>query len=1416
MIFLDFEQRRLAKIQQFLHHAQLNVEDIKVIELQDIKKTDYQINSRFNDRQREAVQYDKDSNVVVIAGAGSGKTSIFVERLNYLIHNDIDENNILALTFTEKAANEFKSRSGLELEYFGTFHSVFYKLLQRTVYADFTILDEDSYEYYLRNTYNKYLFDTKEFIVKIGSAIDLDKFINKHLELIFECDNIDDFYELLNEKIVDKKHYTSENVVKKFFEYKQSDMKLSFSDIIIYTYFTVKEDTEFYLDKFSHIMVDEFQDSNKIVLEILAMMSKNNIFYVGDIYQSIYSFQGSSFKKTLEIIENSEIIQLDTNYRSSDNIVDFANKFVADRINEKSSVIKPVRSSGLVANKNIFVYENISDFTIPELIYKSKDELSEICILTRNNNHIKEIKQQLEKWNVPYNYKNYREFEYVLDGILLMLTTGYKLQDEYFDRFNFKNIADGDNITDYIRAIENIVNDVNLAGYFANRGENDLDDKLQRWEDKQLRVFASDVNLDVYLDTLKNRLEYFLVNKLYLEKVGVNVMTIHKAKGLEWNTVVLYNFEDGVFPRNIANEEEKRLYYVAITRAKENLIITSKHNVNSYTSKSLSYVDVKRITKQTKYELSFENSYVDNIDFIADCDDLKFSDFTLDEYKNAYKFNNREIIIEDTIRNYNAEKQSDVIKSINDVSIEDIELVLLDLEEFKQSNKLDNTELRELINSIDTDKKLFFNGDKIHSDYINNEFTDLVHHIINYKNWIEEELYDIRSEEREIKKFKKIVKNLVSKKYTNLVTDLAKKYIEKRADNIKNKHKNSKLNDYDDFVDNMIKSYHHKSNQQKEFFVSNVLGMYNNITNAPMIDLYDEKYDNMKRDVIADFEASMNGYSYRKEILKGNFLNQSKTIQAHKRWAKLKYLEHVHSDKRALFITFTLPSIWHNWKHKYKSLKEERKYGDGAILKENKNFVMQGNNLEEHFINSAKEVVNIWTYFYHILKIDIEHYRKAKNLDREFEVGFFRQSEAHKNLTAHGHFLIFVDEEVKSLVQFAYHKTITKFGLNKKFQDLQVIMKQEDINISEEEANKLFVELMSLQGMLDVETNLKKLKGIKNRIKKINKKLKNNFSSPATYIGKYMLKNAFRDEEDDKLNSQSLEFFNAWESMLGNKVKITGMSNYRHTTQKHIDIMYKWYQENAPEKLAAVKRTGKPLYWWLEKEEMNGNFTFEYERKIKENFKNSAFMKDVEFIYSMLKQDDLTSEVLQEKLDKLELDFDIKTLDFLLINRTETDIFLWELSANYVLENQKKENYINIYTDKKLVQVSVSEKLVYKYSKTSYTKAIESYQYKLNNPHLSFVPTEWGFKWHSHNGTWSLKDEVAYNLPKYDTLIYIEDMYSRGWITADEIAEATEWDIYTTMQEYNKKICNYSNYANNVDERERNSFKDDPLIFLAS
>lgn len=220
----DIEFKRIALLEIKLFKEGKSFQEInriikaqKVVEI--ISDKEYIISDKFNEKQLEAIQYNKKNNLIVSAGPGSGKTSVFVERIKYITKKlNVKSRNILGLTFTEKASNEFKERSDLELEYLGTFHSVFFKLLQEYGnYFNFKILNEEKNEYYLKNNMNLPEFEKKEFTTKIGTAIKLNKFINEHLELVLECNTINEYYELLNDKLTVKTNYTDTNIIKIFF-----------------------------------------------------------------------------------------------------------------------------------------------------------------------------------------------------------------------------------------------------------------------------------------------------------------------------------------------------------------------------------------------------------------------------------------------------------------------------------------------------------------------------------------------------------------------------------------------------------------------------------------------------------------------------------------------------------------------------------------------------------------------------------------------------------------------------------------------------------------------------------------------------------------------------------------------------------------------------------------------------------------------------------------------------------------------------------------------------------------------------------------------------------------------------------------------------------------------------------------------
>lgn len=1261
--------------------------------------------NNFNLKQLEAINTKK-QNVITIAGAGSGKTSVFVERIKTILKNT-KQDRILALTFTEKASEEFKERLDEDLKYFGTFHSVFYKILnlqQRNI--GFKIFNENGYKFYLENTYkNKY--NNKEFEYKIKSMNNLDKFINDNFSICLECKDIKEFYEKMNELLKNELGYTNEkvNIIEEFFKNKNIDKVLSFNDIILNMYFLVKE--PIYLKslggRFEYILIDEFQDTNIIVLEIINMLKNenNNIFMVGDPYQSIYSFQGAKFERVLKLIEEYEIIQLETNYRSSENIVDFANTFINKNLT-KIDNYKNINDSGLVENKSIKIVENISDYTIPKII-NDLDDLNNTCIIARNNNHIKEVKELLNKWKIPYKYKSDNEVEYIIYSILLKITSEYQIEsilnDKYFDRFNFKDndfINEKEDILKILKNIQEIFNKYEIIKYLDNRNQDNFASSMFNIQIKILKIWKSKKYINVFLESMKNKLNFWLEEEKYISKNGVDIMTIHKSKGLEWNNVILYNFEDNIFPKIAQSEEEKRLYYVAITRPKKELYITSKNEINIYTKSiqdNKTYIEKIVTSKEIKNQINIENGYNDVINFNAEERELKFFEVSEKEYKEDYDNKNVSYIIKGFIKETNEIIQDKEVRNINDYSIVDIEEILLDLEELKNEafNKDLDGDLAEMIEFMDTDRDNFFIAEEINYDYINNEFTPYIHNIINY---IENEfVFDI--DKKYIKKVKRICKYLISKKNTDITKDKSKKTLEisQRILDEKNLYKN--VDNYDDFTNLMFEDYYKKSDKERKFFIHNVLGMYDTVNQRKMIDLTDDKYFDFKKEIALDLKLdSNNNYYFKEEVLKGNHINIRKKNLAYKRWSKVKYIEYDNILNDCSFITFTLSSKWHRWKTKAESLKEDRQYGDGSILIDNPNFIMQGNDLREHFINSAKEMNKIWTSFYHLIKISIQNKHGKKH---KYAINFFKQLEAHKNISTHGHFLIFYAEEIKDIIKDCYEKTILKFELNKKFQDNQYIKKRKDTLQDREKINELFLEKIGIESKLKNKNyEVGEKKELKKRIKEIDKLLKNTVATPSSYVAKYIAKNAFGDT--NKMNSKSTQFFNAWESMLGNKVRTSGASNYHTATQLGIEKIYKWYQENFKEMLEIWKNhSPKPLYWHLEQELVDGNFFFEYNREVKENFKNSDYMKDINLIFDFYKTKNLTFDKILENIvdnDRLKhLISDETNFNELLENRFEKDEVLFELAKNFILNVMNNKTYTNIYTDKKLISVYVSKKL---------------------------------------------------------------------------------------------------------------------------
>ena len=1410
-----------------------------------------------NKKQIEAI--NSNGNVIVIAGAGAGKTKTFIDRFEKL-NKYTDINNMLILTFSEKASKTLKDKINRDyVPYVGTFHSVFYRLIKNyNTYITYNYIEEDigniyeenRYSYYLENSFDNKLLADKEFKLKINNIKKLDKFISENMEIALTSDTYRDYVVALNDIFINKFSYSdSNNIIEEFLFQKKQDKVLSFDDIIIETYFLIKEHTEI-RDRlkadFHYIMVDEFQDTNMIVLDIIEMISNDNTFYVGDTLQSIYSFQGADYNHINNMVENCDnLIQLDINYRSSENIVSMANDFINSSLN-KSEKIKAVRDNGQRKNNSIKVIENITDYTIPELIKNSKYDLEDICILSRNNNHLEEVENILEKHNIPFNIVDYGEIEHILNTILIMIKNGDKANDAYYDRFNIKewtntiNKSKKDHIEDYITIIENIWIDNNLANYFQNRNYKKIHSVVNSWIDRIAKSFNFDTEL--LLENIEARVELYLKNKTYLKKVGVNISTIHKAKGLEWEEVILYNQEDNIFPKDIKSQEEARLFYVAITRPRESLIITSKNDINIYTRRLLDndYIEHIKYKREAEIELNVDNKVIDIINFNGDNETVFYK---LDLEK-IIKYTDTKIITR-YINNTNRMIQNDKIKNINVFSIEDIEIMLLELKELKEDFEIDFIPLKEMFLKLDLDKKLFFEEDKIDYNYINNDFTNIIHTIINYRSLMsnEELENEVASNNKFIRKFKNIVKKFVSKKYTDLTKDRSKKSLEIQQRKLENKVNQKEIDTPEDMFYFMRQEYFKNSDKQKKYYNENILGMYDTLNSRNMVNFENNFNDRFLETTLIDYDKRGNKYIYTKESLQGKYLNDKFRLQAFKSWNKLKYIEYKSIGKIGVMTTFTSAGINHKWKMTKRALKNKqlRVYGDSSILKLNHKFIMRGDNYIEHIKIVAKELKTITTDFYHTLKKKIQRYEKKQGYKSgHFNLKVFTQDEPHKNLLLHEHKIFYIDEEILFLLEEAFSDTIKKHNMNRKYQDFMKFDKREDtergrklikkekledrliilenenkdiikINMLKEEIKTynensilkymtIGKDLKTLHSELQIAKKVKEWKEykyikkeiliiekwlkkddepklinrwkIEDRLKnaitieeklEIEEELKiydeNNFrevASVSSYVAKYLMKGAFSNEENEEIDIEEQSFFNGWKNMLGNEIRITNITNFDFTTQKHIDKMFLWYQEFNPEKLKYFMSLNKPLYVSLEELEINGDFRFEYERHIKENFKNSDYIKDIEARYQVLKEE--------------RPDDNIKDL--------------WTISTNEILKQDN--NYLNIHTDKKLIGIYVKEEFI---------KANT-----LNEEELSEVISDI-MERNPHRDYFSLEVEVAYkieetysNIVEIDGInyktIYIEDMYIKSTITVEELLEFYYGDIEVAKDKYR----NYYNH----------------------
>ncbi len=620
-----------------------------VLKKRPVVKTDYKVNYEedLNEAQLEAVK-SKDGPILVIAGAGSGKTKTLTYRVARLIEDGIKPENILLLTFTKKAAAEMLSRATIVLDNRcekvagGTFHSFANIILRKYskllgLKNNFTIMDRADCEDVINHIVGQ-LFPKKEKrFPKKSTLLDIySKSINK----VTPTKQIiaDEFPQFAHceDKIIE--------VHKAYVAYKRENSVLDYDDLLLYIKLLLENNDELrkrLSNEYKYIMVDEYQDTNTLQADVIRLLASehNNIMAVGDDAQSIYSFRGANFRNILDfpkLFENTKIIKLEQNYRSTQNILKLTNEIIS-KAKEKytknlfSNIVSP-QVPALICAKDTQMEADFICQRILELLDEDIS-LSDICVLTRNARMSYNLEIELSKRAIPFQKfggPKFMETAHIKDVVahlrvilnpddvisltrILLLLKGVGASTVN----NIMPIIKGDlnpdikllpsNKSQSLTPLFNTLGQ--LRDYSTTKKPEEIVSAVINYyrpilKDKYDDFSKREKDLDhfEYLSTQYSNLEDFISDlaleppdasiegmyKKNSDDEALTISTIHSAKGLEWDSVFIIGAVDGRFPSAYSfnseeeMDEELRLMYVATTRAKNNLYITYPVDMYDY------------------------------------------------------------------------------------------------------------------------------------------------------------------------------------------------------------------------------------------------------------------------------------------------------------------------------------------------------------------------------------------------------------------------------------------------------------------------------------------------------------------------------------------------------------------------------------------------------------------------------------------------------------------------------------------------------------------------------------------------------------------------------------------------------------------------------------------------------------------
>ena len=604
-----------------------------------------------NDEQREAVMYTEGP-LLILAGAGSGKTRVLTHRIVYLIEEmGVNPWNILAITFTNKAAGEMRDRVdrlvgfGADEIWVSTFHSTCVRILRRYIDKlgfdnNFTIYDADDQKTVMKGILKRLNIDPKAFSERaMLSAISSAK------------DNLVDVRDYELSTMGDFKKITIAKIYREYQETLKRSNALDFDDIIVKTVELFKTQAEvlnYYQDRFRYILVDEYQDTNTAQFELIRLLAdrSRNLCVVGDDDQSIYKFRGANIRNILDFesyYPEAKVVKLEQNYRSTQNILDAANGVIRNNRSRKQKALWTGKGEGeKIRFRQLENGFEEADYLVRDIVHKIREDgfsYKDLAILYRTNAQARLLEERMVVEGIPYSVVggvNFYSRAEVKD-ILAYLKTVDNGRDEVALRriinvpkrgigaASLEKIAtyavsrgltlyeamgevDGIpglgktaikirefvNLIDVLRAeipflsiadlIRAILERVKYADYLYDQDEESAEDRMANVDELITKAVAyeethDEVSLSTFLE------EVALVSDLDNLEDGDNrvlLMTLHSAKGLEFPVVYLAGMEDGLFPGYMTinsddeadMEEERRLAYVGITRAKQELVIT--------------------------------------------------------------------------------------------------------------------------------------------------------------------------------------------------------------------------------------------------------------------------------------------------------------------------------------------------------------------------------------------------------------------------------------------------------------------------------------------------------------------------------------------------------------------------------------------------------------------------------------------------------------------------------------------------------------------------------------------------------------------------------------------------------------------------------------------------------------------------